>query len=28
MEQDLADMKDGLDTVVGAKGVMVSGGQL
>jgi len=28
MEQDLADMKDGLDTVVGAKGVMVSGRQL
>jgi ATP-binding cassette subfamily B protein len=28
MEQDLADMEDGLDTVVGAKGVMVSGGQL
>ena len=28
MEQDLAELEHGLDTMVGAKGVMVSGGQL
>jgi ATP-binding cassette subfamily B protein len=27
MEQDLADLDDGLDTVIGAKGVKISGGQ-
>jgi ATP-binding cassette subfamily B protein len=28
MEQDLAELEDGLDTLVGAKGVKISGGQL